>query len=145
MLTQGFHAEAQQLRTHFESRFADPRRTSGDRFCWCAGWGWLVGGCARVLCWAGPAIQARSPAPRLPPRDYWYVPGQYQLQRTPADSFFPRALYQRLEDALVQYGEAQLGCRGISPVWLRWGNVPASVEWGGDGGGLHVHQPAAQS
>lgn len=26
----------------------------------------------------------------------------------------------RLEDALVEYGERVLGCRGISPVWLSY-------------------------
>lgn len=52
--------------------------------------------------------------------DYWHVPGQYTLLRTPADAFFPPELYDRLEDALIEYGEKVLGCRGISPVWLSY-------------------------
>lgn len=50
--------------------------------------------------------------------DPWHIPGQYSLLRTPADSFFPQDLYDRLEDALIEFGERSLGCRGISPVWL---------------------------
>ena len=52
--------------------------------------------------------------------DYWHVPEQYTLLRTPADQFFPEEDYQRLEDALLDYGEQQLGCRGISPIWLSY-------------------------
>ena len=40
--------------------------------------------------------------------------------RTPADHFFPDATYSALIDALQEYGEQQLGCRGISPVWLSY-------------------------
>lgn len=43
---------------------------------------------------------------------------RYTLLRTPADSFFPSAQYQALEDALLEYGETQLGCRGMSPAWV---------------------------
>lgn len=52
--------------------------------------------------------------------DYWHVPGQYSLIRTPADSFFPADVYDRLENALTEFGERVLGCRGISPVWLSY-------------------------
>ena len=52
--------------------------------------------------------------------DYWHVPDQYTLLRTPADQYFPEEDYQRLEDALLDYGEQQLGCRGISPIWLSY-------------------------
>ena len=52
--------------------------------------------------------------------DWWHVPGQYTLLRTPAEAFFPAELYDQLEDALIAYGERELGCRGISPIWLRW-------------------------
>ena len=40
--------------------------------------------------------------------------------RTPADHFFPDGSYSALIDALQEYGEQQLGCRGISPVWLSY-------------------------
>jgi hypothetical protein len=52
--------------------------------------------------------------------DYWHVPDQYTLLRTPADQFFPQEEYQGLEDALLEYGEQHLGCRGISPIWLSY-------------------------
>lgn len=52
--------------------------------------------------------------------DYWHVPNQYTLIRTPAEDFFPRTLYESLEDALLSYGENKLGCRSISPVWLSY-------------------------
>lgn len=52
--------------------------------------------------------------------DHWHVPGQYNLLRTPADSFFPPKLYDKLEDGLIEYGEKALGCRGISPIWLSY-------------------------
>ena len=52
--------------------------------------------------------------------DNWYVPYQYSLLRTPAASFFPPALYDRLEDALCEWGERRLGCRGVSPIWLSY-------------------------
>ncbi len=52
--------------------------------------------------------------------DYWHVPRQYTLLRTPAEHFFPPALYDALEDALIEFGERELGCRGISPIWLSY-------------------------
>lgn len=52
--------------------------------------------------------------------DYWHVPYQYSLLRTPANAFFPPTLYDRLEDALCEWGERMLGCRGVSPVWLSY-------------------------
>lgn len=52
--------------------------------------------------------------------DYWHVPGQYTLLRTPADQFFPPDIYDRLEDRLIEFGERVLGCRGISPIWLSY-------------------------
>ena len=45
---------------------------------------------------------------------------QYTLMRTPAELFFPAPLQRSLEDALAAFGEARLGCRGISQVWLAY-------------------------
>ncbi|GAQ82551.1 hypothetical protein KFL_001150120 [Klebsormidium nitens] len=81
-----FLDSAEELREHFDSRFAEPRQIRMDRFVW----------------------------------DYWHVPNQYTLIRTPAEDFFPRTLYESLEDALLSYGENKLGCRSISPVWLSY-------------------------
>ncbi|GLC35784.1 hypothetical protein PLESTB_000493900 [Pleodorina starrii] len=52
--------------------------------------------------------------------DYWHVPDQYTLVRTQAQVYFPEELYNRLEDALLSYGESQLGCRAISPIWMSY-------------------------
>ncbi|GAX82162.1 hypothetical protein CEUSTIGMA_g9590.t1 [Chlamydomonas eustigma] len=52
--------------------------------------------------------------------DYWHVPDQYTLIRTQAQVYFSSALYDRLEDALISYGESVLGCRGITPIWMSY-------------------------
>lgn len=52
--------------------------------------------------------------------DYWHVPGQYSLMRTPADAFFPENLYQQIEAQILDFGCRELGCRGISPIWLSY-------------------------
>lgn len=50
--------------------------------------------------------------------DYWHVPGQYTLLRTPAYEYFPKAIYQKLHQQLVFWGRENLGCHDISPPWL---------------------------
>ncbi|HUJ59488.1 MAG TPA: 2OG-Fe(II) oxygenase [Kofleriaceae bacterium] len=50
--------------------------------------------------------------------DWWHVPGQYTHLRTPAWTYFPRALYARFHRRLVAWGRARLGCHDISPPWL---------------------------
>ncbi len=50
--------------------------------------------------------------------DWWHVPGQYTALRTPAWTYFPRALYARLHNRLVAFGRDQLGCHDVSPPWL---------------------------
>jgi hypothetical protein len=50
--------------------------------------------------------------------DYWHVPGQYTHLRTPAWTYFPRALYAAFHRRLVEWGRATLGCHDISPPWL---------------------------
>ena len=50
--------------------------------------------------------------------DYWHVPGQYTALRTPAWTYFPRALYRRFHERLVTWGRDVLGCHDISPPWL---------------------------
>lgn len=46
--------------------------------------------------------------------------GQYTLHRTPAQSFFPERVYKQVEDALLKFGQEQLGCRALSPIWLSY-------------------------
>jgi hypothetical protein len=50
--------------------------------------------------------------------DYWHVPGQYTALRTPAWTYFPKAIYERFHRALVQWGRETLGCHDVSPPWL---------------------------
>jgi len=50
--------------------------------------------------------------------DFWHVPGQYTLLRTPAWRYFPKALYEAFHTRLVLWGRKNLGCHDISPPWL---------------------------
>lgn len=50
--------------------------------------------------------------------DYWHVPQQYSLLRTPAYLYFPKALYMKWHHAMVQWGRKNLGCWDIVPPWL---------------------------
>jgi hypothetical protein len=50
--------------------------------------------------------------------DYWYVPNQYRLLRTPADQFFGKKLFQPFLDHLLAWGRENLGCQMISHPWL---------------------------
>ncbi len=50
--------------------------------------------------------------------DYWNIPGQYTLLRTPAWELFPRKLYESFHRKLVLWGREVLGCHDISPPWL---------------------------
>ena len=50
--------------------------------------------------------------------DYWHVPDQYNLLRTPAKAYFSEEDYRELEDALLAYGQDKLGCSRMTPAWL---------------------------
>lgn len=50
--------------------------------------------------------------------DYWHVPDQYTLLRTPAWEYFPEELYLRFHESLVKWGRETLGCWDVSPPWL---------------------------
>lgn len=52
--------------------------------------------------------------------DYWNVPNEYRLIRTPAYYYFPKKLYQEFHSQLVQWGRQNLGCHDISPPWLSY-------------------------
>ena len=52
--------------------------------------------------------------------DHFSCLTQYTLMRTPAALFFPEPLQRSLEDALLAFGEARLGCGGVSQVWLAY-------------------------
>ena len=52
--------------------------------------------------------------------DYWHVPEQYTLVRTPADQFFDAVEYQAFCDALITYGQQELGCNSITQPWLSY-------------------------
>ncbi len=50
--------------------------------------------------------------------DFWHVPNEYSLLRTPANHYFPIRLYERFHRQLVSWGRENLGCHDISPPWL---------------------------
>ncbi len=52
--------------------------------------------------------------------DYWNIPNEYCLIRTPAFHYFPKTLYRRFHTRLVQWGRENLGCHDISPTWLSY-------------------------
>jgi hypothetical protein len=50
--------------------------------------------------------------------DYWHIPDQYTLLRTPAYHYFPDKMYMQFHKQLVQWGRENLGCWDISPPWM---------------------------
>ena len=50
--------------------------------------------------------------------DYWHVPNQYTLLRTPAADYFPARDFAALERRLGAFARDELGCAGVTPVWL---------------------------
>lgn len=52
--------------------------------------------------------------------DYWHVPDQYTLLRTPAYYYFPKSVYESFHKYLVQWGRENLGCHDISAPWLSY-------------------------
>lgn len=81
-----FYPQADNLRTFFESQFANNKSTDSKRFVW----------------------------------DYWHVPDQYTLVRTPAYHYFPEKMYMAFHRHLLMWGRKNLGCWDISPPWLSY-------------------------
>ncbi len=50
--------------------------------------------------------------------DYWNIPDQYRLLRTPAESFFGPKLFKPFLEELLSWGRTHLGCQMISHPWL---------------------------
>ena len=50
--------------------------------------------------------------------DWWHVPSQYTLLRTPAWEYFPTKIYRTFHERLVWWGRRTLGCHDVSPPWL---------------------------
>lgn len=50
--------------------------------------------------------------------DYWHVPDQYTLLRTPAQAYFPAQPMNAFLDRLARWGRETLGCAALSPPWL---------------------------
>lgn len=50
--------------------------------------------------------------------DYWHVPGQYTLLRTPAYHYFSQPLWKTVHARLQDWGRKNLGCHDISPPWM---------------------------
>lgn len=75
----------------------------------------------------GRALRAHLDARLAEPRvasagrfvwDFWHVPGQYTVLRTPAWTFFPPDVYARFHARLAWWGRRTLGCHDVSPPWL---------------------------
>lgn len=82
---------AKPLRAHFDRIFADPKPEGPQRPETAAG----------RFVW-----------------DYWNVPNQYTLLRTPAAHFFGPKLFDGLTQQLLAFGREQFGCTGLTPPWL---------------------------
>ncbi|RYZ93967.1 MAG: hypothetical protein EOP11_27050, partial [Proteobacteria bacterium] len=52
--------------------------------------------------------------------DFWHVPDQYTLLRTPAMPYFPSATFEPFLDRLADWGRDVLGCAALSPPWLSY-------------------------
>lgn len=52
--------------------------------------------------------------------DYWHIPDQYTLVRTPAYHYFPKKIYEAFHVYLRDWGRSNLGCFEISPPWLSY-------------------------
>jgi hypothetical protein len=52
--------------------------------------------------------------------DFWHVPDQYTLLRTPADHFFPSRVYSSFLADLGEWASTTLGCSAITPPWLSY-------------------------
>ncbi|CAN0009600.1 unnamed protein product, partial [Ascophyllum nodosum] len=50
--------------------------------------------------------------------DWWHVPDQYTLMRTPAEEYFGPDGFAELLEALTKFGQEKLGCCAIPPPWL---------------------------
>lgn len=50
--------------------------------------------------------------------DPWYIEGQFNHLRTPAEDFFPQPILQPFWEYLVGWGRKTLGCQMISPPWM---------------------------
>jgi hypothetical protein len=50
--------------------------------------------------------------------DYWSIPNQYRLLRTPAEPFFEAAGFRKFLEHLLAWGRENLGCQMISEPWL---------------------------
>lgn len=50
--------------------------------------------------------------------DWWHVPGQYTLLRTPAQPFFAPAVWKKFEKELLDFGQRTLGCTAVTPPWM---------------------------
>ncbi len=64
--------------------------------------------------------------------DYWHVPQQYTLLRTPADSFFPATMYKKFLSHLGEWAWKNLGCSAISSPWLSYYISDCEQKWHSD-------------
>lgn len=50
--------------------------------------------------------------------DPWYVRGEYNLLRTPADYLLSAKTFSQFREALCDFGAKNFGCPSISPLWM---------------------------
>jgi hypothetical protein len=52
--------------------------------------------------------------------DFWHVPDQYTLVRTPAAAFFPQKIFRNFLGQLGGWAQETLGCSALTPPWLSY-------------------------
>lgn len=138
---------AGELREEFDARFAAPRSSHVDRFVWDP---WHV--THRSEDYEGrpigedgdenaatvttdtltEAVSAARGATRIPKKKKSKVlqaTTQYSMLRTPASSFFPEPLFEKLCTQVSEFGQAQFGCDAFTPPWLACYTDGHSMNW----------------
>lgn len=88
LITDRFYSGAADLRREFDRKLANPKTSHSEEL-------------SQRLVW-----------------DYWNVPDQYTLLRTPAYSYFSKKAYTKFHKALLEYGRSVLGCFDVTLPWL---------------------------
>lgn len=140
-----------ELREVFDERLAAPRSSHADRYLWDA---WHVS--QRDEDFAGRlpsealrretasetassleeavSVARKTGGPSRPfePRVASSAGTQYSMLRTPAASYFPEDLFERLCVELSEFGRSQLGCDAFTPPWLACYTDGAEMNWHSD-------------
>ena len=52
--------------------------------------------------------------------NYWHVPDQYTLVRTPAEQLFSADLIEQFNNHLTEFGQKFLGCHELTQPWVSY-------------------------